>query len=70
MPSDHTIFYDNYFTSNDLLALLKEMNIRATGTIRNNQTKKFPITDQQTFQKKERGFYEVKFDQNSKLLFV
>lgn len=70
VPSDHTVFFDNFFTSYDLLALLKEMKIRATRTVRNNRTKKCPLTDPKIFQKKERGFYEVKFDKNSQLLFI
>lgn len=38
-PSDHVVFFDNFFSSYDLLKTLREMNIRATGTVRVNRTK-------------------------------
>jgi hypothetical protein len=41
-PSDHIIFFDNYFSSHLLIKQLRDMGYRATGTIRDNRVKKCP----------------------------
>lgn len=69
VPSDHIIFFDNYFTSYDLLQTLREKGFRATGTIRENRTRKCPISNNNIFKKKERGYFEYKYS-DSNLLFV
>lgn len=38
-PSDHTVFFDNYFTTYNLLKILNEKGFRVTGTIREIRTK-------------------------------
>ncbi|KAJ8914400.1 hypothetical protein NQ315_017494 [Exocentrus adspersus] len=70
VPSDHTIFFDNFFSSHRLLDTLRHMGYRATGTIRDNRTKKCPLTDIKQFKKKDRGCFEHIYDENAKLLFV
>ncbi|CAK1596423.1 unnamed protein product [Parnassius mnemosyne] len=40
IPEEHTVYFDNFFTSCDLLRDLKEYGYKATGTIRDNRTKK------------------------------
>lgn len=55
-PSNgHKIFFDNYFTSLNLLNHLSENNICATGTIRENRTEKCPFPDAKTWKPKPRG---------------
>lgn len=36
IPSDHCVFFDNFFTSHSLLKILKNKGYRATGTVRQN----------------------------------
>nr|CAI5865056.1 unnamed protein product [Callosobruchus analis] len=42
VPSDHEIFFDNYFTSYSLMQTLKEKGFRATGTVKENRIKNVP----------------------------
>lgn len=70
IPSDHIIFFDNYFSSHNLLKILRDKGQRATGTIRDNRTKKCPFTNPKSFGKKNRGYFEKRYDSNSLLLFV
>ena len=43
--TDVEVYFDNFFTSFDALAFLKEKGISATGTVRSNRTKNCPISD-------------------------
>ena len=42
-PTDHTVFFDNYFTSYDLLVKLREKGFKATDTLRENRVGKPPL---------------------------
>ena len=42
-PSQHVVFFDNFFTSNTLLTNLAGENVRACGTIRDNKTNHCPL---------------------------
>lgn len=70
VPSDHIVIFDNYFTGYDLLKTLRERGQRATGTIRDNRTRKCPFSNIKSFQQKERGYYEHRYDSDSQILFV
>ena len=48
---------DNYFTSFRLLTHLWVNNIRATGVLNKNRTRKCTITGDKQLQKKERGHF-------------
>lgn len=54
------IFFDNFFTSLSLLEKLKERNIRATGTMREDRIGGCPLEDSKTMKKKERGVLDYK----------
>lgn len=69
-PSDHVVFFDNFFTSFDLLAKLRELGFRATGTVRDNRIKKCPIPSPKEMKKGPRGAYEYKYDKNGNILVV
>lgn len=69
-PSDHVLFFDNYFTSYDLLKTLRERGFRATGTVRDNRIKKCPLPTANAMKKKERGVFDHMYDETSCLLFV
>nr|CAI5847081.1 unnamed protein product [Callosobruchus analis] len=44
-PTDHVVFFDNYFTDDSLLKTLREKGFRATGTIGENRTKNCSLPD-------------------------
>lgn len=69
-PTDHTINFDNFFTSYDLMKILKEKQFRATGTARDNRLKKCPLPTNKDFIKQNRGTFHHQFDDTNKLLFV
>ena len=39
------VFFDNFFTSYDLLVFLREQQIKATGTVRENRLRNCPLVD-------------------------
>ena len=61
-PTDHTIYFDNYFSSHDLLTTLRQKGFRATGTIRDNRTKKCPFIETKLWNKKDRGYFQEMYD--------
>lgn len=69
-PLEHRLYFDNYFSSHDLLTTLRGMKLRATGTVRDNRTKKCPLTSVKEMQKKDRGVFHHMYDKANKLLFV
>lgn len=60
-PSDHILFFDNFFTSYDLLLILKEKGFRAIGTVRDNRTKRCPLKSSKMLEKQERGSLDVMY---------
>ena len=59
---NHVVFFDHFFTSNQLLVELAGRNIRACGTVRDNRTSKCPLKTSKVIQKMERGFYDYRSD--------
>ena len=70
VPSDHRVYFDNLFTSRQLLITLASEGYRATGTVRENRTDKCPLTDSKTLAKKSRGSYEMMFDTSEEITAV
>ena len=65
---NHEIFFDNFFTSIYILKALGHRNLKATGTIRQNRTKKCPLIPSKVMKKtKEREFVDYGFDHTSKV---
>ena len=58
----HQLFFDNFFTSYSLLHQLKELGIRATGTVREGRLGTGRLPDKRAFTKAERGKYEYTCD--------
>ena len=58
-PSNHEVFFDNFFTSISLLEKLREKGIQATGTIRSNRLKGTTLLDEKSLKKKNRGEMDV-----------
>lgn len=61
-PTSHEVFFDNFFTSYDLLAYLQDINMKASGTVRENRLKKCPLMSTSAMKKMERGVYDNKGD--------
>lgn len=67
MKDTSCVYFDNLFTSRDLLVYLQTQGIRATGTVRENRLRDCPLRGEE--QKKEkRGYYNYSFDKNGEVL--
>ena len=66
----YKLYFDNWFTSLELLIYLKNKGILATGTIRADRTKKCPLKTKQELKKEGRGSLDYKLDTNSDLVLV
>jgi len=62
IPECHEVFFDNYFTSYDLLRYLKSIKIKATETARENRLKQCPLQDTKLMKKTPRGTHDSKCD--------
>ncbi|GFQ83331.1 chimeric ERCC6-PGBD3 protein [Trichonephila clavata] len=62
-PEEHCFYFDNFFTSFDLLKNLKERNIPATGTVRCNRMNKCPIKTDKEMKKEFRGAFDYRYDE-------
>lgn len=69
-PSSHCVYFDNLFTSRDLLLYLQQQGFRATGTLRENRLSKCPIKDSKTLGKEARGTFDYRFDTTGEILFL
>ncbi|KAG5896871.1 hypothetical protein JTB14_017685 [Gonioctena quinquepunctata] len=66
----HRLYYDNYFSSYDLLTILKDKQIYAAGTIRTNRFFKPPLMTDREMKKKNRGFSEEIVDEKEENVVV
>ncbi|XP_017795699.1 PREDICTED: piggyBac transposable element-derived protein 3-like [Habropoda laboriosa] len=69
-PSNHVFYFDNFFTSFQLMKTLKEKNILATGTVRSNRLNKCPIKSDYEFKNELRGSLVYRFDMNNEIFCV
>ncbi|CAF3858025.1 unnamed protein product [Rotaria sp. Silwood1] len=58
VPVGSAIFIDNYFASTKLIKKLTQLGYRITCTLRSNRTEKCPISTEEQFAQKKRGYYE------------
>lgn len=64
--SDYHLYFDNYFSSPDLLVHLKKCGLRSTGTVRKDR-----VSEKHIFEKKApRGSYKVDHDRNSGMNYI
>ena len=68
--SNYNIIMDNFFTSPNLLRILKAKGIAATGTVRINRVENAPLRPIKEMEKLERGASDVVTDKNSNLTLV
>lgn len=69
-PENHTIFFDNFFTSHYLLTLLQEMKFFAAGTVRENRVASCPLQTTKALAKESKGSFDFRFDRINKVLAV
>lgn len=67
-PENSYIYFDNYFASPDLLAVLRSKNQNATGTIRANRTRNCPLLCMKDLKKKGRGSCDYRIDEDNSVL--
>ena len=63
--ASHKLFFDNWFTTLDLLIYLKKRGILSCGTVRANRLQRCPLLSNKELQKKGRGSLDYKSDLNS-----
>ena len=68
--SNYHIIMDNFFTSPNLLRILKAKGIAATGNVRINRVENTPLRPIKEMEKLERGASDVVTDKNSNLTLV
>ena len=61
-PSQHVVFFDNFFTSHTLLTNLAGENVRACGTIKDNRTNHCRLISKKDFKKQPRGIFDFRSD--------
>ena len=68
--SNYHIIMDNFFSSPNLLRILKAKGIAATGTVRINRVEKAPLKPVKEIEKLEKGASDAITDKNSNLTLV
>lgn len=58
IPCGHSLYFDNYFTTYNLLEILRQKSIHAAGTARVNRFSKPPLLSDKEATKKNRGYSE------------
>lgn len=69
-PKNHIVFFENFFTSCNLLIELRHLGYCATGTVCENRIKKCPLVSSKEIKKKDRASFDYRFDKNNELLLV
>lgn len=70
-PNNHHVYFDNYFTSIQLISKLSNNNFFATGTIRDNRIRKVNgLKSIKDFKKIQRGVYDNVFERTKEILIV
>ena len=58
VPRGHTVYFDNLFTSLELLDALSDLGLGGCGTVRENRLGGAPFSDKKVLEKKQRGAME------------
>ena len=67
---NHQLFFDNWFSTLDLIIYLKSQNILAVGTIRLNRLGGCSMDDSKSLQKSDRVSMDCRTDNNSGIIIV
>ncbi|KAF2897891.1 hypothetical protein ILUMI_08283 [Ignelater luminosus] len=65
-----SLFFDNFFTSANLITKLEKINFSGTGTVRDNRVDKCPIEDSAIMKKKPRGTFDSFVDRENNIVCV
>ncbi|CAH1379313.1 unnamed protein product [Tenebrio molitor] len=70
-PFQYEVYFDNFFTSYELATvILKERGFLATGTIKDNRTRKCLLEENKSFSKNPRGTFDYAYDNDEKICIV
>jgi len=69
-PSFHKVFFDNFFTSYNLLVMLREKGFFATGTVRENRISNCKLKSLKLLGKECKGTFDFAFDKNNEICVV
>ncbi len=67
---NHKLFFDNWFTTLELMFYLKEKGILAVGTIRGNRVAGCPLMANKDLEKEGRGAMDYRVDNNTGVIIV
>ena len=67
-PSNHSLYFDNFFSSYQLLSELDKKGFRVTGTMRKDRAMKCPLIDMNEMKRKERGSYGYRRDEQIEIV--
>ena len=70
IPSNHSFYFANFFTSFEVLKALTEQEICASGTIRLKRMNKCLLKSEKEIQKQDREFYDNRFDAKDVILVM
>ncbi|XP_055910809.1 piggyBac transposable element-derived protein 3-like [Eupeodes corollae] len=70
VPDQHTVTFDNFFTSHKLIYRLSVLGYFATGTVRENRTGKAKLTEPKQMKKQNRGTMDFAFDKENGIAAV
>lgn len=70
VPSEHIVYFDNFFTNYQLLHDLRLLGYRTTGTMRENRTMKCPHITVKMMKKRPRAEYDYRFDMENEISIV
>lgn len=68
--NSHCLYFDNFFTSLELLNELRDIGLRATGTIRKNRTRGAPLLSDKDMKKAGRGSVDSLYHTSHDVLLV
>ena len=69
-PTDHVVFFDNFFSSYDLFVALKNKGFRATGTLQENRLRTCPIPPAKELKKQERGWLKYAHKETNEIFIA
>ena len=69
-PEANKVYFDNFFTGFTLMRHLREVDVRAMGTVCANRMNKCPIEEDKQLKKRDRGSCDYQFDTQNEILAV
>ena len=66
-PTDHVVFFDNFFSSYDGFVALNNKGFRATDNLRENHLRKCLIPPAKKLKKQERGLLKYAYEETNEI---